>query len=759
MVNGIVVNGVYVNTPGAYGEAFFPPTIGNTVPLKSLAIMAELAYLPPAVPLEVTSKEAFERIMPTDLELLRLSSITYAPANDERVPGGPASVWLCNVRPSTQAFIELVDGDDLPALRLESTVWGPKGNQTYVTVEEDAGVYDLTVRRDGVVESYTGLSGESLFSFAYDVPDTGAAALTIDVVAVAGTFTRTTGSFLTDGFAVGDVITTSGFTNAGNNTTKIILTVTALVITVTDVTGLVDESGNNNERVRYTAEMTTVVAEFTPGDDFVISATKTLIALGTLVLSGHPWDGVVTLEPSIAPGVGESFTAIVTAINKATGVSEVATTLTWPAGDSDPQSTTIEWSELTQIVLAASAGAPTFTLSGEVLRAEPADVPTVASLIEVLSNPPYGTAGVGPAFTVTAVSSLAGSVRLDQVDPIPADTDVKTSAYTMKNVVQTLVVALQASGLVTATAVAGGGALADAADARLLGGSAGPTTATDWDAAFTAMRQVAVRTIVPMSDSSAIHAKAKNHAVYMGGPGAFDCNIWVGAAAQETKTQLATRTQALNSRSVSLVAQEIEREGPLGTMEWLTPKYLALLCAAMQCGTREAITAKVPAVNAFRQHTSWTPDADKTELHNKRVAILGTTLDEQTSGQIRVLRALSTFWLSADPCRTDVRPVESTSELLIFTRSHFRQHVGTNTTAPLSVIEKEWLSVLRRAKDLGIIQDYDATSARAVRLANVTTLKATVVPVFSNDFVKVEIGVVPTLQSTTGSTFQLALAA
>lgn len=79
--------------------------------------------------------------------------------------------------------------------------------------------------------------------------DSGAGALTIDVVAADKTFTRGSGSFLTDGFAAGQTVTTSGFTNSGNNGTKVIATVTATVMTMTSATGLADESGNNNERV------------------------------------------------------------------------------------------------------------------------------------------------------------------------------------------------------------------------------------------------------------------------------------------------------------------------------------------------------------------------------------------------------------------------------------------------------------------------------------------------------------------------------
>lgn len=86
------------------------------------------------------------------------------------------------------------------------------------------------------------------------VHDTGSAALTINVNATNRTFIRTTGSFATDGFEVNDTIDMTGFTNAGNNTNKIIESITTTTnandtITVTSGTGLVTETGTNDERI------------------------------------------------------------------------------------------------------------------------------------------------------------------------------------------------------------------------------------------------------------------------------------------------------------------------------------------------------------------------------------------------------------------------------------------------------------------------------------------------------------------------------
>ena len=71
---------------------------------------------------------------------------------------------------------------------------------------------------------------------------------TVTVAATGKTYTRSAGSFLTDGHAVGDYVQWSGFTNAGNNITVKITTLTATVMTCSGATGLVDEATVSNTR-------------------------------------------------------------------------------------------------------------------------------------------------------------------------------------------------------------------------------------------------------------------------------------------------------------------------------------------------------------------------------------------------------------------------------------------------------------------------------------------------------------------------------
>ena len=79
-------------------------------------------------------------------------------------------------------------------------------------------------------------------------------AIQINVVAASRTFTRLSGSFVTDDFVAGRAVAMSGFTNGGNNDTFEIESVTALVITVVDALSMADETGGGDEVAASVAE-------------------------------------------------------------------------------------------------------------------------------------------------------------------------------------------------------------------------------------------------------------------------------------------------------------------------------------------------------------------------------------------------------------------------------------------------------------------------------------------------------------------------
>ncbi|MBF0472766.1 MAG: hypothetical protein HQK93_03410 [Nitrospirae bacterium] len=103
---------------------------------------------------------------------------------------------------------------------------------------------------------------------------------TADTVTVSNgtkTFTRASGSFITDGFEVGQEVTTTNFTNSGNNATFKISALTALIMTVTKVDGTA---------ATLTAETNTTITNLTftsgvyvEGVDYTVNYERGLIKI------------------------------------------------------------------------------------------------------------------------------------------------------------------------------------------------------------------------------------------------------------------------------------------------------------------------------------------------------------------------------------------------------------------------------------------------------------------------------------------------
>jgi len=72
---------------------------------------------------------------------------------------------------------------------------------------------------------------------------------TMNINDIDKTITRTTGSFLDDGFVPGQDLTISGFDTESNNAVKVIASVTDDVITVTTDFGLIEELGSGVQQV------------------------------------------------------------------------------------------------------------------------------------------------------------------------------------------------------------------------------------------------------------------------------------------------------------------------------------------------------------------------------------------------------------------------------------------------------------------------------------------------------------------------------
>lgn len=111
--------------------------------------------------------------------------------------------------------------------------------------------------------------------FAAVLRGTWTAGVTTGAVAVIAadqssqTFTRSTGSFVSNGFKVGDVINVSGFTDPANNGRHLITAVEALILTVSTAT-LVDEAEGDSVTIAVAGKKLMVPATGHTNDSFTI---------------------------------------------------------------------------------------------------------------------------------------------------------------------------------------------------------------------------------------------------------------------------------------------------------------------------------------------------------------------------------------------------------------------------------------------------------------------------------------------------------
>jgi len=118
-----------------------------------------------------------------------------------------------------------------------SYVQFPKINKAVFTL---SATQSTIIAVNNLIRFNTSLFADTSSSISLSALTSGAISITIN--SAAKTWTRSTGSFLVDGFTVGMILSSSGFSNSGNNGNFTITAVTATIITCSAATGLVNET-------------------------------------------------------------------------------------------------------------------------------------------------------------------------------------------------------------------------------------------------------------------------------------------------------------------------------------------------------------------------------------------------------------------------------------------------------------------------------------------------------------------------------------
>lgn len=133
------------------------------------------------------------------------------------------------------------------------------------------------------------------------------------------TFTRPSGSFLDEGFAVGQTVSWFGFANPENNITGIITVLTATVMTIGGATGLVDETGSGDEHCNahfgLTGQVTIAPSLGAADNALIVRGGDVLLDVGAnLTVTGESvFQDLVTLQGDASVPTGHKITLVGTA--------------------------------------------------------------------------------------------------------------------------------------------------------------------------------------------------------------------------------------------------------------------------------------------------------------------------------------------------------------------------------------------------------------------------------------------------------------
>ena len=166
MPSSLNLNGLKIYKPGVYATVDASALGGQNTSTGNVCLVGAFPSFEADNPLTFTSAGALRDYDSTDKELALLGKLAFAPSVDARVPAGVNSLTVLNVQTCTQAKYDLVNDNADTVATFEASVWGNKGNNTYVTCSFD-GAFDVTLNRNGLADEYLNVTSGDVCSFEY----------------------------------------------------------------------------------------------------------------------------------------------------------------------------------------------------------------------------------------------------------------------------------------------------------------------------------------------------------------------------------------------------------------------------------------------------------------------------------------------------------------------------------------------------------------------------------------------------------------
>ena len=449
------------------------------------------------------------------------------------------------------------------------------------------------------------------------------------------------------------------------------------------------------------------VRQAAPADTELIQIAQARAAIsGAFVPSAGSWlwDGIVTATPSADPVTSGSL--LITGVLK-TGVASTET-IALPGGGAAPVAGVKTWSSITALNYTPGSAAETCTAAGDALvigttAGNSAQFPNLGSVSD------YLTTFVAQGWITTKDYPALASIPLNRVDQIVAG-DMVAAAVPVTADVWWVTTALNTgSTLVGAVQQADGISQTPALTAtQLAGGTYAAASTANVTTALTACRVVDIQTFAMLDTAQPAQEALRTHCTYMAGLGSGECNGWVGMPTVSTFDASKTRAKSLNTRHLSLCAQDVMAFSPTGVDTQYGPEIFALMCAAMQCSTPVGtpLTRKRPLVNSVVTDTSWDGDTDAEEALENGLVILTT----DRLG-LRVERSITTYLTDDNPVFSEMSANESINTSI----RDLRQNLDTIIGDPAVNATRARIKALAKARLLfqtenDIIKAFDTDS-------------------------------------------------
>lgn len=756
MATAIFFGGRRINIPGAYSEIDASALAGLSP--GAVGIVALIGTAEGGVPLSVDSSDADHTRSETVLQRYRSGDLrvagqfAFAPSNDEAIPGGAQRLVAVKVNPATQSSVTLPDANALDAVDLTSVDYGLFTSQ--INIEVAAGTNQgklITIVFEDTTEVLDDVGGDAVMDAEYTPGANGwdSANLLVSTTNVIINGLKTEAGLAAEvasvapaGFpSVVDVVS-----SAAGDTTQ---TITFYGLDGSGAPQRETISLNGTTNVQGTLTWTKV-----------LGGVASAATVGTITVSDFP---VATTIMTFAPATLTRGVALMTnGITADTPIVQVSATADEavdvayfglsPAGvptgevfdfttiNTTPLAGAVDFSQIDVIALGELTGGNTAISAVAVAAANKSIYTTIQKVVDLFNS----KAGLAATALVSNPTTFAVA-DLDILFPVGVSV-LSTTGELFADLFFFIEAINNGSGLITA-ARATGAELVPAntvGPVFLTGGVEGTPTITEWQQAFTLLKQRRVNIIVPLTNDPAVHSLLITHLRERAGQLRSEANGYVGigtaGGAGETKANIKSQIQVLGTRHVSALSEEPQRFDPDSGLATFYPPYIyGAIAAGMQAGSPvgEPLTFKRPLVTDVRRDSSWNPIDDGEELID--AGLMFTELQDGVG--FRFVRSITTHLADDNVVFTEMSANESANTAVFELRTALEQKIGrrglVGTVAAIKGLANDTLS---RLLDDEIIFGYRALEVEQV--GDVFPVSVEIAPILPINFIPITVHLV-----------------